>query len=121
MGYDADESDSDDMPANYQHLSERLLDLLDNLHTSSGKIVAMDSETMESSLMLWHQALCPLLQGIARYCCDSRAQIRNIAMTNLQRALLNHDLQTLNSAQWEACFNKVLFPLLAALLQPLPM
>jgi len=41
-------------------------------------------------------------------------------MTNLQRALLNHDLQTLNAAQWEACFNKVLFPLLAALLQPLP-
>ncbi|CAL4066490.1 unnamed protein product [Meganyctiphanes norvegica] len=118
--YDADESDSDDMPANYQHLSERLLDLLDNLHTSSGKIVAMDSETPESSLMLWHQALCPLLQGIARYCCDSRAQIRNIAMTNLQRALLNHDLQTLNAAQWEACFSKVLFPLLAALLQPIP-
>ena len=42
-----------------------------------------------------------------------------MAMTYLQRALLNHDLQALSANEWEACFNKVLFPLLAKLLQPL--
>jgi brefeldin A-resistance guanine nucleotide exchange factor 1 len=41
------------------------------------------------------------------------------AITYLQRALLVHDLQTLTAAEWESCFNKVLFPLLAKLLEPL--
>ena len=43
-----------------------------------------------------------------------------MAMTSLQKALLNHDFQALSANEWEACFNKVLFPLLAKLLQPLP-
>lgn len=41
------------------------------------------------------------------------------AITYLQRALLVHDLQTLSGPEWEACFNKVLFPLLTKLLEPL--
>lgn len=41
------------------------------------------------------------------------------AITYLQRALLVHDLQTLSAAEWESCFNKVLFPLLAKLLEPI--
>lgn len=40
------------------------------------------------------------------------------AITYLQRALLVHDLQTLMAPEWESCFNKVLFPLLAKLLEP---
>ena len=39
------------------------------------------------------------------------------AITYLQRALLVHDLQTLTATEWESCFNKVLFPLLAKLLE----
>lgn len=41
------------------------------------------------------------------------------AITYLQRALLVHDLQTLSGPEWEACFNKVLFPLLSKLLESL--
>ncbi|KAK7082263.1 G-box binding factor [Halocaridina rubra] len=120
--YDADESDSDDVPMTYQQVSEKLLDLMDTLHTASGQIVGLEERPSQqgSLICLWAQALCPLLQGIARYCCDSRATVRNMAMTYLQRALLNHDLQALSAAEWESCFNKVLFPLLAKLLQPLP-
>lgn len=29
------------------------------------------------------------------------------ALTYLQRALLVHDLQTLDATEWESCFNKV--------------
>ncbi|KAK8721863.1 hypothetical protein OTU49_012614 [Cherax quadricarinatus] len=120
--YDADESDSDDVPMTYQQVSEKLLDLMDTLHTASSHIVGLADQPLQlaSSPSLWPQALCPLLQGIARYCCDSRTTIRNMAMTYLQRALLNHDLQALSAGEWESCFNKVLFPLLAKLLQPLP-
>lgn len=42
------------------------------------------------------------------------------AITYLQRALLVHDLQTLSGPEWEACFHRVLFPLLRYLLQPIP-
>lgn len=42
------------------------------------------------------------------------------AITYLQRALLVHDLQTLNGDEWESCFNKVLFPLMSKLLEPMP-
>lgn len=41
------------------------------------------------------------------------------AITYLQRALLVHDLQTLMAPEWESCFNTVLFPLLAKLLEPI--
>lgn len=40
------------------------------------------------------------------------------AITYLQRALLVHDLQTLTGPEWEQCFQRVLFPLLNYLLQP---
>jgi brefeldin A-resistance guanine nucleotide exchange factor 1 len=39
------------------------------------------------------------------------------ALQYLQRALLVHELQKLSAIEWEACFNKVLFPLLAKLLE----
>lgn len=46
-------------------------------------------------------------QGIAWLCCDARRQVRMQALTYLQRALLVHDLQTLDATEWESCFNKV--------------
>lgn len=39
------------------------------------------------------------------------------AVTYLQRALLMHDLATLNGDEWEACFRNVLFPLMNRLLE----
>lgn len=44
-------------------------------------------------------------------------KVRMTAITYLQRALLVHDLQTLTADEWESCFNRVLFPLLAKLLE----
>ena len=66
---------------------------------------------------LWTKCWCPILQGIARLCCDSNGEVRMHALQYLQRALLVHELQTLSAMEWEACFNKVLFPLLAKLLE----
>eukprot|EP00794_Sanderia_malayensis_P012101 gene12101-13351_t len=67
--------------------------------------------------LLWIKCWCPLLQGIARLCCDNRKEIRMSALTILQRSLLAEDLQTLTATEWESCFNKVLFPMLARLLE----
>eukprot|EP00795_Rhopilema_esculentum_P008272 gene8272-14228_t len=67
--------------------------------------------------LLWIKCWCPILQGIARLCCDDRKEIRMSALTILQRSLLAEDLQSLSATEWENCFNKVLFPMLARLLE----
>ena len=44
-------------------------------------------------------------------CCDTRKSVRQAAITYLQRALLAHELQSLTSSEWEACFLQVNFDL----------
>ena len=48
---------------------------------------------------------------MARMCCDTRKSVRQAAITYLQRALLAHELQSLTSSEWEACFLQVNFDL----------
>uniref|UniRef100_A0A1B6FF78 SEC7 domain-containing protein n=3 Tax=Cuerna arida TaxID=1464854 RepID=A0A1B6FF78_9HEMI len=120
--YDADESDSEELPSGYHQVPIQLLDLMHTLHTRTAQIYRWWAEEHADTELtsLWTQGWCPLLQGISRLCCDNRKQVRMSAITYLQRALLVHDLQTLNGDEWESCFNKVLFPLLSKLLEPMP-
>ncbi|XP_050523551.1 Golgi-specific brefeldin A-resistance guanine nucleotide exchange factor 1 isoform X2 [Daktulosphaira vitifoliae] len=117
--YDADDSDSEDIPSSYSQVSIQLLDLMHTLYTSTADIYrCWAEENPDMELMsLWNHGWCPLLQGIASLCCDCRRDVRMSAVTYLQRALLMHDLATLNGDEWEACFRKVLFPLMNRLLE----
>ena len=108
----------------YDAMSLQLTELMYTLHTygrvlfdqtpdessqsqmSSGVVSRVCDHEME---FLWSKCWCPLLQGIARLCCDMRRDVRMSALTYLQRALLVHDLQALTAVEWEACFNKVHF------------
>ncbi|XP_050527840.1 LOW QUALITY PROTEIN: Golgi-specific brefeldin A-resistance guanine nucleotide exchange factor 1-like [Daktulosphaira vitifoliae] len=116
--YDADDSDSEDIPSSYSQVSIQLLDLMHTLYTSTAEIYrcwAEENPDIELA-SLWNLGWCPLLQGIANLCCDCKRDVRMSAITYLQRALLVHDLVTLNSDEWEACFRKVLFLLMDRLL-----
>jgi hypothetical protein len=106
----------------------KLLDLLDTLHIKAASVftswaeeqrrISQQTDIIDSVVSnLWAKCWCPILQGIARLCCDSNGEVRMHALQYLQRALLVHELQTLSAMEWEACFNKVLFPLLAKLLE----
>ncbi|KAG5880373.1 hypothetical protein JTB14_027280 [Gonioctena quinquepunctata] len=115
------ESEEDDIPSGYHQISIQLLDLMHTLHTRTAQIFkwwAEEGGEVSQETSLWTQGWCPLLQGIARLCCDNRYQVRTSAITYLQRALLVHDLQTLSGPEWEQCFQRVLFPLLNYLLHP---
>uniref|UniRef100_A0A8C5CDP9 Golgi brefeldin A resistant guanine nucleotide exchange factor 1 n=1 Tax=Gadus morhua TaxID=8049 RepID=A0A8C5CDP9_GADMO len=126
----SDEEEDDSVPASYHtvslQVSQDLLDLMHTLHTRAASIYSSWAEEQyhlegtkkiaADSRTLWTGCWCPLLQGIAWLCCDTRRQVRMQALTYLQRALLVHDLQTLDATEWESCFNKVLFPLLTKLL-----
>nr|XP_015202262.1 PREDICTED: Golgi-specific brefeldin A-resistance guanine nucleotide exchange factor 1 isoform X1 [Lepisosteus oculatus] len=127
----SDDEEDEGVPASYHtvslQVSQDLLDLMHTLHTRAASIYnswAEEQRHLEAagrkieadSRTLWSSCWCPLLQGIAWLCCDARRQVRMQALTYLQRALLVHDLQTLDAVEWESCFNKVLFPLLTKLL-----
>lgn len=111
----------------YDAMSLQLLELMYTLHTHGRGIFdkfpgmadgSPDVPVHDQSLdFLWTKCWCPLLQGIARLCCDVRRDVRMSALTYLQRALLVQDLQNLSAMEWEACFNKVLFPMLSQLLE----
>jgi len=122
----SDESDVEDQfVSSYETLSIQLLDLLDTLHNKAASVFVQWAEeqrqknsTIDSVVSsLWSRCWCPILQGIARLSCDRNAEVRMHALQYLQRALLVHELQKLSAMEWEACFNKVLFPLLAKLLE----
>ncbi|XP_020603212.1 Golgi-specific brefeldin A-resistance guanine nucleotide exchange factor 1-like [Orbicella faveolata] len=116
----------------YDAMSLQLTELMYTLHTHASSIfekIPGDSNQSQQSRpsdvtahdqsmdFLWTKCWCPLLQGIARLCCDVRRDVRMSALTYLQRALLVHELQDLTAVEWEACFNKVLFPMLSQLLE----
>uniref|UniRef100_A0A4W6FFG6 Golgi-specific brefeldin A-resistance guanine nucleotide exchange factor 1 n=1 Tax=Lates calcarifer TaxID=8187 RepID=A0A4W6FFG6_LATCA len=118
----SDEEEDEGVPASYHtvslQVSQDLLDLMHTLHTRAASIYSSWAEEQRhlqaagrkieaDSQTLWTSCWCPLLQGIAWLCCDARRQVRMQALTYLQRALLVHDLQTLDATEWESCFNKV--------------
>lgn len=104
----------------YQQAPIQLLDLMHTLHTRTAQIFRWWAEESGQSEIasLWPQAWKPLLQGIARLCCDSRRPVRASAITYLQSTLLAHDLAQLTAVEWSQCLEQVLFPLLAQLLEP---
>ncbi|KAF7390728.1 hypothetical protein HZH66_009208 [Vespula vulgaris] len=108
-------------PLGYQQCPIHLLDLMHVLHTRTAHVFrwwAEEGGTTEG-VSLWPQAWRPLLQGIARLCCDARRPVRTAAITNLQSTLLAHDLAQLTAIEWSQCLEQVLFPLLAQLLGPI--
>lgn len=122
---------STEEPANYQQTPIQLLDLMHTLHTKTaqvfrwwaeegnGETASPDAKNVVATASLWLQAWRPLLQGIARLCCDSRRAVRAAAITSLQSTLLAHDLSQLSAVEWSQCLEQVLFPLLAQLLGPI--
>lgn len=107
--------------AGYQKCPMQLLDLMHTLHTRIAQVFRWwaDEDDKINSIALWPQAWRPLLQVVARLCCDTRRAVRAAAITDLQSTLLAQDLAKLSAAEWSQCLEEVLFPLLAQLLGPI--
>ena len=67
----------------------QLLELMHTLHTRAGKIFrSWGDESQDTTFELgnlWETGWCPLLQGIARLCCDARRGVRTTAFNYLSR------------------------------------
>ena len=132
--YDADESDSEsnaDLSSEYHHATLQIIKLIHTLHTGAGKIYSSwaeaaaggESEGAAAAAAaaaaesdLWTISWCPLMQGMARLCCDKRSHIRTYSLTKLQSSLLYKDLVALGPTEWESAFTRILFPMLSHLL-----
>ncbi|CAH2983926.1 unnamed protein product [Chilo suppressalis] len=111
----------------YHMVSIQLLDLMHTLHSRTAQIFKWwhdeaDQGQGAEEYDLWEVAWMPLLQGIAEFCTDRRKQVANSAIAYLQRALLVPGLSPGSGSSsgsaggaWEACFQRVLFPLLERL------
>jgi brefeldin A-resistance guanine nucleotide exchange factor 1 len=104
----------------YSQASHQLLDITFTLHVKVHEIYTnwamSDSKITASIPFLWENCWRPLLQAIARLCCDCRREIRMQALTTLQRAMLLPEFSNMEPQQWENCYADVLFPLLLKLL-----
>ncbi|UJR29178.1 hypothetical protein I4U23_010392 [Adineta vaga] len=119
LDYD-DEDDQEAIKQEYQSLALQLLDLMHTLHTRASQIFKQTTTGQTdqiTSSILWYKCWCPILQGIARLCCDQRRPVRSSALGYLQRSVLLPELHILTPTEWESVFNKVLFPLLLKLLE----
>ncbi|VDN06562.1 unnamed protein product [Thelazia callipaeda] len=111
------------LSACYQQITYQVLDLCHTLHVKSATIYkswADSGAKIDASLpTLWCHCWRPLLQCMARNCCDCRRQVRTQAINFLVRAFLIPEMQAMQGEQWEDCFAEVLFPLLQKLLENL--
>ncbi|XP_024884450.1 Golgi-specific brefeldin A-resistance guanine nucleotide exchange factor 1 isoform X2 [Temnothorax curvispinosus] len=107
--------------ADYQRSPVQLLELIYTLHTRIAQVFRWWAEegSIDDGISLWPQAWRPLLQSIARLCCDARRLVRTSAIAYLQSTLMAQDLAQLSAIEWSQCLEEVLFPLLAQLLGPI--
>ena len=66
----------------------------------------------------WNAYWSPIFQALTAQCLNPCREIRNQALSSLQRSLLSTDLVSNNHKEWIAIFSEVLFPLIGQLLKP---
>ncbi|TPX41417.1 hypothetical protein SeMB42_g05585 [Synchytrium endobioticum] len=92
------------------------LDKLYKLHVKIPKYVECAQCSPERA---WFEFWLPVFSGLGQQCYHPCREIRQYAMTLLQRALLSPELEIdAGVDRWSRCFDDVLFPLLDELLKP---
>ena len=60
----------------------------------------------------------PILTGLSQQCYSPYKEVRQYALSYLQRSLLDQELVSHGATEWVLIFDVVLFPLLDQLLKP---
>jgi brefeldin A-resistance guanine nucleotide exchange factor 1 len=66
----------------------------------------------------WAAYWLPIFKALTVQCTNPSRDVRNIALTSLQRSLLAPELTCTDHTEWTAIFTEVLFPLIQDLLKP---
>ncbi|CAG8666174.1 10931_t:CDS:10, partial [Ambispora leptoticha] len=95
--------------------ARRAVELLYQLYIEIPKLLN-DSEASPGEA--WSTYWLPILTGLSQQCYNPCRDVRQYAITYLQRALLDPELVSHGVTEWVVIFDVVLFPLLDQLLKP---
>ncbi|CAG8513943.1 11930_t:CDS:10 [Ambispora gerdemannii] len=95
--------------------ARRAVELLYQLYVEIPKLLN-DSEASPGEA--WSTYWLPILTGLSQQCYNPCRDVRQYAITYLQRALLDPELVSHGVTEWVVIFDVVLFPLLDQLLKP---
>ncbi|TPX32616.1 hypothetical protein SmJEL517_g04294 [Synchytrium microbalum] len=102
-----------------QESIDRAIKALDKLYKLHAKIPKFVEKAQCSPERAWFEFWLPVLSGLGQECYHPCREVRQYAMTLLQRALLSSELDIgAGPDRWTRCFDDVLFPLLDELLKP---
>ncbi|KAI9208547.1 uncharacterized protein BJ171DRAFT_489303 [Polychytrium aggregatum] len=99
---------------------ERSLKSLERLYMLHTRIPELITQTSMRPERAWFEYWLPILSGLEQQCYHPSREVRQAALTYLQRALLSRELLLEGSRLecWISCLENVLFPLLEELLKP---
>ncbi|RUS35496.1 hypothetical protein BC938DRAFT_482565 [Jimgerdemannia flammicorona] len=96
--------------------ARKAIEFLYKLHTQVPRLIKESTISMDKA---WSKYWLPILTGLSQQCFNPTREVRQHALTHLQRALLLPELESGNgSNDWVSIFELVLFPLLNELLRP---
>ncbi|GBB94028.1 hypothetical protein RclHR1_02280001 [Rhizophagus clarus] len=95
--------------------AHKSVELLYQLYKEIPKLL---NESNTSPVEAWSSYWLPILTGLSQQCYSPFKEVRQYALTHLQRSLLDPELVSHGTTEWVLIFDVVLFPLLDQLLKP---
>ncbi|GBC25460.1 uncharacterized protein OCT59_019907 [Rhizophagus irregularis] len=97
---------------------ERARKSVELLHQLYKEIPKLLNESNASPVEAWSTYWLPILTGLSQQCYSPYKEVRQHALSYLQRSLLDPELVSHGTTEWVLIFDVVLFPLLDQLLKP---
>jgi len=95
--------------------ARKSIELLHGLHTRVPQLIEQ-SNVLSSEV--WSVFWLPMLSALEQQCYSANREVRQHALTYLQRALMLPELESEDPTEWICIFERILFPLLGKLLTP---
>lgn len=105
-----------------QNMTGRVPQLIEQSHleSSEGRFLCPHTQSGQPLIhtTAWSAYWLPVFQALTTQCTNPCREVRQLAFSALQRALLSPELTSNDPKEWTAIFGSVLFPLIHRLLKP---
>lgn len=106
--------ESEKLCKRYDEICVKLMEYMYVVHCNASKLYD-EANGSDWAEQVWNDIWFHVLHGMARMCCNRNKYVRTAAINFFQRALLLPEMQLLQAETWYACYYRIFFPLLAAL------
>ncbi len=105
-------------PAGEEPALQRGRQIVDILRDTQGAVPALIAKSELSAARAWEAAWLPLLAAYAQLCLNPARELRQAAISSLQRTLLAPEILHSPDVDLTVIFERVFFPMLEELLKP---